>query len=150
MARRVITTATYRGKAHDIFLEALDFGEMSDAMSGLAHYEGLPERPAKEGETVTVDITTLKVFKTKGYEMFIERLDKEACILQSREKGGAIKMWDHNLSIRQDGEKAIWTDDVMIEAGLITSLAARFGAYMYKRRHIHRKALNISTQIRAL
>ena len=150
MPRRVITTAKYKGEARAIFLGALEFREMSEAMSGLVLYEGLPERPAKEGEKFTVDITTLKIFKTKGYEMFIERLDKEACVLQSREKGGGIKMWDHNLSIRQEGEMVIWTDDVTIDAGLITPIAVRFGAYMYKRRHIYRKALNITTDIKPL
>ncbi len=150
MLRRVITTATYHGNAHDIFLAALDFSEMSDAMSGIARYEGLPKGPAQQGETYKVDITTLKIFKTKGYEMYIERLDKEACVLQSREKGGAIKRWDHRLSIRQDGEIAIWTDDVTIAAGFMTPLVARFAAYIYKQRHKHRQALDIKIQIQKM
>jgi len=147
MPKRAITTATYIGNAHDIFLEALNFSEMAEAMSGIAEYAGLPDKPAKQGETVIVDVTIFKIFKTKGYKMFIEHLDKDACVLQSREKGGTIKMWDHRLSVRQDGEKAIWTDDVTIEAGLITPAVARFGAYIYKQRHKHRNALEISTQI---
>jgi len=119
---------------------------MTEAMSGIAHYEGLSDLIAQEGETYKVDVTFYKIFKTRGYEMFIEHLDKEACVLQSREKGGAIKMWDHRLSVRQDGELVIWTDDVEIDAGLITPFAARFGAYLYQRRHKHRMALKISTQ----
>lgn len=150
MAKRVITTATYQGNAHDIFLEALDFGAMCDAMSGLAHYEGLPRRRAQEGETISVDITTLKIFKFTGYQMFFEHLDTEACVLQSREKGGFVKMWDHNLSIQQVGKMAIWTDDVTIDAGLVTPIIARFAAYMYSRRHKYRKALSLSTQVKSI
>lgn len=147
MPKRVITTATYLGNAQDIFLEALSFSEMADAMSKIARYKGLANQTAQQGKTYKVDITTLKIFKTKGYEMLIELLDKEACILQSREKGGAIKTWDHHLSIRQKGEMAIWTDDVTIEAGLMTPFTARFGAYIYKKRHQHRQALSIETKI---
>ena len=150
MPKRIITTATYLGKAHDIFLEALNFNEMAAAMSKIARYEGLPEQPAQQGQTFSVDITTFKFFKTKNYTMFIELLDKDALVLQSREKGGAIKMWDHRLSMRQENETVIWTDDVTIGAGLITPIVARFGAYIYKKRHLHRQALNITTQIQSV
>ncbi|MDB2439444.1 hypothetical protein N9W89_12075, partial [Hellea sp.] len=95
-------------------------------------------------------ITTFKFFKTKNYTMFIELLDKDALVLQSREKGGAIKMWDHRLSMRQENETVIWTDDVTIAAGVITPIVARFGAYIYKKRHLHRQALNITTQIQSV
>lgn len=150
MPKRIITTATYLGKAHDIFLEALNFSEMTDAMSKIARYDGLPNQPAQQGQTYTVDITTLKIFKTKDYTMFIELLNKDACVLQSREKGGAIKMWDHRLSIRQEKDMAIWTDDVTIEAGLITPMVAHFGAYIYKKRHLNRQALSINTKIQSV
>ena len=150
MLRRIITVATYKANARDTFLAAMDMRELAEAMSGIAHYEGLPERPLEQGDTCVVDITTFKVFKTKGYEMFMEYLDKEACVLQSREKGGPIQMWDHHLSIRQEGEMAIWVDDVTINVGLITPVMARFAAYMYRRRHKFRKALNITTQIESL
>ena len=150
MLRRVITTAKYHGKARDIFLEALEFREMTEAMSGIAVYEGLSNEAIEQGKTYTVDITFFKVFKTKGYEMFIELLDNEACSLQSREKGGVIQMWDHKLTVHQDKEFVIWTDDVTINAGISTFAMARFGAFVYKHRHKYRKALSITTQVKSI
>ena len=109
MRRRVITTAKYHGKAKDIFLEALEFRELTEAMSGIAEYDGFTDKVVQQGQTYLVDVTIFKVFKTKDYEMFIEYLDANACVLQSREKGGVIKMWDHKLTVRQDSKFAIWS-----------------------------------------
>ena len=150
MRRRVITTAKYHGKAKDIFLEALEFRELTEAMSGIAEYDGLTDKVVQQSQTYLVDVTIFKVFKTKGYEMFIEYLDANACVLQSREKGGVIKMWDHKLTVRQDSEFAIWVDDVTIDAGLTTIAMAHFGAFVYKQRHKHRKALSITTQVKSI
>lgn len=149
MSKRVITTATYAGNAHDIFRSALMFSELSGAMSGLARYEGLPDHPVKTGDTYIVNITVWKVFKTKNYEIYIADLDEDACLLKSQEKGGAITRWEHNLSVRQEGEFAVWTDDVTFNAGVLTPFMAHFCAYMYKRRHKYRKALSIKTDMRS-
>lgn len=147
MPRRVITTAVYLADARETFLAALDFREMSAAMKGLSEYEGLPDGPVKEGETYTVDVTTWKLFKTTGYEMFIKRVDKDALVLQSREHGGLIKSWDHHLSLRQDKETAIWIDDVVVDAGWMSPLMVRFCAYMYLRRHRYRQAQSVKSEV---
>ena len=147
MPKRVVVTAKYKGDAPAIFRSALDFRELQDAMTGLAEYEGLPEEPVREGETYTVDVTILGLLKTRNYQMHLERLDFENCVLQSREKGGVIKRWDHNLSLRQEGQFAIWTDDIIVDAGLQTFGAARFGLYVYRRRHKQRKALAITSSL---
>ncbi len=68
-------TARYHGNADDIFREALTFEEMTDAMKGLASYDGLPTGPVKEGETYAVDVTMWGFLKTKGHVMHIEKLD---------------------------------------------------------------------------
>ncbi|MGB0908652.1 MAG: hypothetical protein ACPGVT_14280 [Maricaulaceae bacterium] len=147
MPRRILITAHYQADAQQTFLAALNPLEMAEAMTGLARYDGLPDHLAKTGETWRVDVTMFGFFKTKGYAMFIESVDRDACVMQSREHGGAIKLWDHRLSVRQEGERAIWTDDVTLDAGLMTPFMARFGAYMYRRRHRYRRALSITAQI---
>jgi len=51
MMRRIITVATYKANARDTFITAMDMRELAEAMSGIAHYKGLPERPLEEGDT---------------------------------------------------------------------------------------------------
>ena len=142
-----MTKASYIGDAKVIFEAALDWNELKDAMQGFARYDGLPGQSCIQGETYSVDVTIWNIIKTQGYEIFIARIDKDACIMESREKGGSIRQWKHRLSVNQIGEHAVWADDVIIDAGPMTWFMARFAAYMYRRRHRRRKALHISTEV---
>lgn len=143
-------SALYNADAETVFTEALHFDEMTEAMSGLATYVGLPEREVVEGETLVVDITIWKVFKNTGHVMHVEKLDRENRILQSREHNNSLARWDHTLSVQPRGGQAIWLDVVVVDAGWRTHLVALFAAYVYKRRHRHRQALNISRRIKKL
>lgn len=140
-------TALYDGDADEIFRGATEFAEMKDAMSGFAVYEGLSDQAAVEGETYTVDVTIWGIIKNKQHVMHVEKLDFENRIIQSREHDKMIARWDHNLSVQPAGDgRARWVDAVVIDAGWRTSFVARFAAYTYRRRHKHRKALDIRTE----
>lgn len=128
-------------------MSSLETQELKNVMKGLARFEGMDAPTIKQGETYVVDVTTLGLFKIKGYEMHMERIDKEALEWQSREHGGGANRWDHHMSVVQDGALAIWTDDVMVEAGLATGIFARYCRYMYRRRHKIRQALSITSRI---
>ena len=141
----VEVTARYKSDADTMFQSALRFSEMTDAMAGIATYSGLPANDtACEGETIVVDVTFWGLFKQKGHTMFIEKLDPVARIIQSRESGNGIKRWDHTLSVHPDGAMTCWTDTVVIEAGWRTPIIARFAAFLYLRRHRHRRAENLA------
>lgn len=137
--------AYYRSDPDAIFRSALRFSEMADAMSGIATYKGLPDGDtAREGDMIVVDVTFWGVFRQKGHTMIIERLDPVARIVQSRESGNGIKRWDHTLSVQPEGAMTCWTDTVFIEAGWRTVFVARFAAFVYRRRHRHRKAVSLT------
>ena len=148
MARTVEVTATYKGNADRIFASALRFSEMAEAMKGLASYAGLPASDtAAEGDTIVVDVTILGLFTQKGHRIHIERIDPQGRIIQSRESGNGIRRWDHTLSVQPLGDSVLWTDTIVVDAGLRTALMARFAALMYKRRHRVRKALTVSSRV---
>jgi hypothetical protein len=148
MARTVRITAWYADDPDTLFGSALRFSEMAEAMAGLATYSGFPDSDtAEQGQTIVVDVTLWGIFKQKGHTMFVERLDRENRIVQSRESGNGIRRWDHTLSIQPDGHLACWTDTIVIDAGWRTGLMARFAAYLYARRHRHRKARVLTSQI---
>lgn len=143
MVYTIIVEAAYREDADAVFAEALDVSEMQDAMKGLAVYEGLPDRRIVQGETLIVDVTMLKLFKTPNHIMHVERLDPEARIIQSREHNSSIKRWDHTLSIQPALTGCIWRDTIVLDAGPMTFLTARFCRFVYSRRHKMRKAISI-------
>jgi hypothetical protein len=141
-------TAHYDANPDALFRSALRFSEMTDAMAGMATYSGLPANDtACEGDAIIVDVTFWGVFKQKGHKMYIERLNPEQRVIQSRESGSGIKRWDHNLSVQPDGALTVWRDVIVIDAGWRTPLLARFAAFVYARRHRHRCAISITRRI---
>ncbi len=152
MAREITVTAHYPRDADTVFDEAIHFDEMVEAMKGIARYEGLPKGVVEEGATYVVDITLFGVMKNPGHTMFVEMLDREARVIQSREKNAQVTRWDHTLSIQPErtGKGCVWTDRVIVEAPRMEWFTARFAAYVYTRRHKHRGAAALETVVRPL
>ncbi|MBL6428155.1 MAG: hypothetical protein HOY44_11555 [Maritimibacter sp.] len=150
MTRQITVTAHYSRDADTVFAEAIHFSEMVDAMKGIARYEGLPDDVVREGETYVVDITLFGIMKNPGHTMFVELLDRDSRVIQSREHNAQVKRWDHTLSIQPSGTGCIWTDKIVIEADRMEWFTARFAAYVYTRRHRHREAASLDTVVRRL
>jgi len=146
--RVVKVVATYEESADQVFEGALRFSEMMEAMSGLAVYKGLPDEAVQEGATYVVDVTFWKLFTVKGHTMHIELLDRSGRVLQSREHAPGIRRWDHTLSVQPRDGRTEWRDTVFIDAGWRTPFIARFATYLYRRRHKHRQALSITSDLR--
>jgi len=147
----VITiTAYYDDPADQVFDSALDFAEMQTAMSDIARYDGLPSGRVAQGMTFTCDVTFWGLIRNKGHVMHVETLDRDARILQSREHGPSVARWDHLLSVQPDGDGAVWTDQITLDAGWRSWGMARFCRFMYRHRHIRRQAQRITTDIQPL
>lgn len=152
MPSTVTVKAVYTGDADQIFDSALKFDELADAMAGFANYDGLPrgeahQGEAHQGETCQVDVTLRGLIKMQGHVMHVERIDRAARIVQSREHGPQVQRWDHSLSVQPEGNRVIWTDRVVIEAGWRTWGTAQFARYVYTRRHRKRAALSLSSRV---
>ena len=55
-------------------------------------------------------------------------------VLRDNGRGGAIKRWDHLMLLAPEAGGTRYTDQVEIEAGLITPLAAAFARSFYRHR----------------
>ncbi|MGR3365143.1 MAG: hypothetical protein ACU0CY_13305 [Maritimibacter harenae] len=150
MTRQITVTARYPRDADTVFAEAIHFGELVEAMKGIARYEGLPDGVVEEGRTYVVDITLFGLMKNPGHSMHVERLDPAARVIQSRERNRSVNRWDHTLSIQPDGDGCVWTDTVVIAADRMEGFTARFAAFVYTRRHRHRGAAAIETRVTPL
>jgi hypothetical protein len=146
---RLLVEARYPEDADGVFVSALQFDELKEAMAGLAAYDGLPEGgEAKEGWIYKVDVTMWGVLKTKGHVIRVERLDRRNRRLQSREHNPSVKRWDHELTVEPDGQGGcIWRDSVVLDAGWMTPLTARFARMVYRRRHKRRGAAALSARL---
>ena len=150
MPTEVTIIARYAQQADTVFAQALNLSEMKDAMSGIATYDGLPDGTVAQGDEYTVDVTLWGFLKTKGHVMRVENLDMRGRILQSREHNPNVKRWDHTLSVQPDGAGCLWIDRIVIDAGWNTFGTARFAKYVYSKRHRHRRALAITSELRKL
>lgn len=147
MARVVTIEAIYPDDPDSIFAGALDLAEMKQAMAGIARYEGLPDGVITEGDTHTVDVLMWGWMRTRGYVMRVERLDRTARVLQSREHNPQVSRWDHTLSLSSHPQGALWTDRIVLEAGWQTRFTAMFCRYVYSHRHKARNASSITASI---
>ncbi len=140
----------YLRDADTVFAESLHPDEFVEAMRGLATYEGSPEGEVVEGMTCVVDGTRFGFLKNPGHTMFVEKLDRSARVLQSRDHNCSVARRDHALSIPPEGQGCLWTDRVVIDAERGAWATARFARYVYARRHRHRRALSITKSLRRL
>lgn len=144
MQAEVTIEAHYPGDTDTIFAQATSFAELTQAMKGAIAYSGLPEGRVTKGATYRLDLTIWGLLKVRNHQIFIENLDIANRRIQSREQNPMARRWDHTLSVQPGGPGCIWTDSVIIDAGLLTSIVARFAAYMYTRRHRYRQAAQIT------
>ena len=94
MTYQVTITAGYPREADTVFAEACHFAELVEAMRGIARYDGLPGGEAQEGETYVVDVTLFGLVRNPGHTMHVERLDRAARVIQSREHNRSVSRWD--------------------------------------------------------
>lgn len=144
MAWEIVVAARYPRDADTVFAEALRTDELVEAMRGLARYDGLPEGEIAEGMSFTVDVTLFGIVRNPGHTMHVERLDRAARVVQSREHNPSVSRWDHTLSVRPEGDGCLWTDRVVIVARTNAWAIARFARFVYARRHRRRGALSIT------
>ena len=148
MTYQVTITAGYPREADTVFAEACHFAELVEAMRGIARYDGLPGGEAQEGETYVVDVTLFGLVRNPGHTMHVERLDRAARVIQSREHNRSVSRWDHTLSVQPGGAGCVWTDKVFVDTPRGGWFTARVAAFVYARRHHHRGALSIRREIR--
>jgi hypothetical protein len=67
--------------------------------------------------------------------MEVLECDDARHILRSSEKGAGVKSWRHTLSITETPEGCRLTDQIEIDAGLLTPLFVIWAKYLYRARH---------------
>jgi hypothetical protein len=108
--------------------------------------EKLPERWAV-GSTVRCRLFLFGFLPLGTHMLLFERIDQQACEIQTRESDPLVQRWDHIVCIRPAGEgKCRYSDEIEIEAGWRTRLVWLFasGFYRYRQRRWRRIARRLA------
>jgi hypothetical protein len=77
--------------------------------------------------------------------IFMERVDEDALIMQTRETDAMVKMWDHAISVQCYGKgQTKYSDTIEIDAGMFTPLVWLFAKWFYRHRQNRWKKLALN------
>lgn len=104
----------------------------------LAHIESInesfPERWT-QGSTILCRSYLFGFIPVGTRQIFFEKINSVTRQIQTRESDTLVKHWDHLISIIPNGElMCIYSDEVEIDAGIITPLVWLWANWFYKHR----------------
>jgi len=95
-----------------------------------------------EGETVVGWVFLFGFLPFSRHHLHIARIDDATRIMSSREHGGLISVWNHDIEVVPIGQRACrYTDRIEIEAGIVTSLVVLYARWFYRMRQRRWRAL---------
>ena len=96
--------------------------------------EGVPER-WNEGATIHVKLSTFGVIPLGWHTIHVKKVDEEQGLIHTLEHGQFIHALDHTIQIEPYGRNlALYTDDVIVNAGIFTMLLAWGVKFFYRYR----------------
>lgn len=124
------------------FQAIIRYDELAEAMEGQARYQGLPAGEAVQGQCFDVNIKMLGWLPIGSWHIEVLERDDTALRLRSLEHGGAVKAWNHTITVVSTGEHSCLHRDALdIDAGWLTGLYTGMARRMYEKRHDQRQVL---------
>ncbi|TNF59619.1 MAG: hypothetical protein EP307_10160 [Rhodobacteraceae bacterium] len=140
--------ARYSDDADAMFDRARSFADLIEATRRISRYDRLPAEDMEPGRTYETDIRIFGMFRSPDYQIRVDALCDETRRIETSEGGKGVRSWRHVLEVHPDGSGSVWIDRVTIDAGAMTPVIARYARFMYRHRHTHRRALEISASLR--
>ncbi len=134
-ARTVEIVHDYPVSPEALWQASTDWDSFAKSMERIARFEGLPTEPLQEGQVIKVRVSLLGILPSYPWTMEVLEVDPDAHRVRSHEYGGAVKRWDHTLTITAHGVGARLTDRIVVDAGALTWLYAALCRFIYKQRH---------------
>jgi hypothetical protein len=111
---------------------------------GLLSFTGSDKWPAEfhEGELIETRLLFFGLLPAWQHRLLVVSVDDERRELLSRESGGPVRRWNHRIAIEPDGENTCrYTDEIEIEAGVLTPLVWAYAHLFYRYRQMRWRAL---------
>lgn len=139
MSLPLVITHYYQSPPDKVWRVATYFQCFTEAMHGVATFEGMPATGhLEQGQVFDVKVRLFGKLPPMDYHMEILECDHEAFQFLSVERGGSVKRWVHQLTVTPNGTGARLTDCVTVNAGLSTPLMRLWARYVYAKRHAPR------------
>jgi hypothetical protein len=90
-----------------------------------------------EGETVVGWVFLFGVLPFARHHIYVAKIDEASRVLSSRERGGLIRVWNHDIEVTPIDELSCrYRDQIEIRAGLLTPVIVLYahGFYLMRQR----------------
>ena len=104
---------------------------------GMLGFKGAEEWPElfHEGQVIETRLLLFNLVPCWKHKMRLVRIDHENMELASEERGGVVRRWDHRKWIEEESGSSCWyTDEIDIEAGLLTFFVWVYAHIFYRYR----------------
>jgi hypothetical protein len=96
----------------------------------------------REGETVVGWVFLFGFLPFSRHHLHVARIDDASRTLSSREHGGLITTWNHDIVITPvDATSCLYRDRIEIDAGIMTPLIVVYARWFYRMRQRRWRAL---------
>jgi len=96
----------------------------------------------REGDTVTGWVFLFGVIPFSRHTLHVWRIDDTAMTFSSRESGGLIRRWNHDIVIvATDDSRCNYRDRIDIDAGIFTPLVVLYARWFYRIRQRRWRAI---------
>ena len=96
----------------------------------------------REGETVAGWVFLFGVIPFSRHTLHFVRIDDAAMTLSSRESGGLLRQWNHDIIVTASGDsRCNYRDSIDIDAGAFTPLVVLYANWFYRTRQRRWRAL---------
>lgn len=86
----------------------------------------------REGETVVGWVWLFGFIPFSRHHLHVARIDESARIMTSRERGGLVRRWDHDIIVTPTGpDTCEYRDRIEIDAGVITPVVVAYARWFY-------------------
>lgn len=141
MARRLSFRHRYPVDPDLLFAMAIDLDVLDADCKPWVTFDHLPSGPVWTGQRLDVALSVLGVLPAQPFSMHVLLCDPEARLLRSEQRGVGIARMLHEVRVAPDGAGAVLIDEIDIEAGRMTGLAAACAGVIHRWRH--RKRLRL-------
>lgn len=141
MAVEVFIKGYYAAHADILFDQATRLPEKN----GETHHATDRILRLEQGHVYSADTFSYGAHRLRMVRVRIDRICPSLKILESTECNSLARCWRHKLHIKQTQAGAIWMDQLIIDAGLLTPILARYVAYIHQKRHQARGATACET-----
>jgi hypothetical protein len=96
----------------------------------------------REGETVAGWVFLFGVIPFSRHTLHVWRIDDSAMTLSSRESGGLLRQWNHDIVVVATGDsRCNYRDHIDIDAGVFTPAVVLYARWFYRTRQRRWRAL---------